>query len=898
MNRTFEELVALAESPETSHGEISRDECLLATRQYAAINREAIRREHASGASGSNIVHLLSDTADEVVRGIFHFAFASLGMHRTMQSRVALCALGGYGRGELSPYSDLDICLLYEGPLDEHIRALNSFLIPFFWDSGFVVGYSIHSIHEANELASEDILTFTRFLESRLIAGESTVFARLKLHIRELQSGPLAEKFVEQKVRDRYETLNPELQDLYAPEPNIKENAGGLRDFHTALWLLMMSYGINTLDEAVAQNVITQDEHLTFIDALDLLWRIRNEMHFHAGRAEDRLTYANQSHLAGAFGYLPGPSVRRFMQDYYTAAGKLRRFMRVTARACSLSHKLNLPDAGMPIAQDYVIENGELYVGAGDSQWFHHNPTRLMEVFWICARQNVPLSHSVERMVSASLDLVNDAFRENDVVRRFFLAMCNHPLRAGHSLRQAASLGLLGRYIPEFAKVDSVIRYADFHSYPVGEHTLRAIESLANLENVPGAVGRCLREALENLSDPYILVLAILFHDLGKVHGDIHIQESVKLARQICERIGIDEGDTERIAFLVQHHILMTTISQYRDIDDEDIVESFANTMQNEYRLRALFLLSYADLSAVAPGVWNEWKGALLLQLYLRTVKRLLGRAETSGEEYWKSPKADEVREATAPELRLKIEDHLRGMGQRYFVAFQPEQIAQHLECIAEAEKTGLAIRCTTNTVTQKSEVVICTRDRHALFSMIAGCFSSQLIDISGAALFTRQDGWVVDWFTVADARHLRPLTGAMLHKVEQVLVGVLIRDEDVQEHVDRGMRRLFALLQPRLPVPTRVIFDNDSSKHHTIVDIETGDRTGLLYDITRAMSELGLDISTARIVTDVHRVRDSFYVTKDRCKVEDEETLAAIRDALHNAIHPRAVAETKGGRV
>lgn len=898
MNRPFEELVALAESPDATRGALTRDECLLATREYAATQRAALREEHEEGGSGSNIVHRLSEVADEVVRGIYHFALASLGLHRAVQSRIALCALGGYGRGELSPFSDLDISLLYEGQLDEPIRALNGFLIPFFWDSGFVVGYSIHSIHEANELATDDILTFTRFLESRHLAGDSMVFARLKLHIRELQSGPLAERFIEQKVRDRYETLNDEHQDLFAPEPNIKENAGGLRDFHTALWLLMMSYGINTLDEAVAQGVITQDEHLSLVDAIDLMWRIRNELHFHAGRADDRLTYTNQLHVAEAFGYMPGPSVRRFMQDYYTAAGKLRRFMRLAARTSSPNTNIYLPDSGMPIAQDYVTENGELYVGVGDPQWFLHSPTRLMEVFWVCARHRVPLSHSVERQITSSLDLINEAFRESDVVRRFFLAICNHPLRAGQSLRQAASLGVLGRYIPEFEDVDNVIRYADFHSYPVGEHTLRAIEALANLDNVPGAVGRCLREALENLSDPYILVLAILFHDLGKVQGDVHVEESVKLTRQICERIGIDEGDTERIAFLVQHHILMTTISQYRDIDDEHIVESFANTMQNEYRLRALFLLSYADLSAVAPGVWNEWKGALLLQLYLRTVKRLLGRAETSGEEYWSSPKADEVREAAAPELKPRVAEHLQYLSQRYFVAFQAEQIAEHLACIAEAEQRGVAMRCVENPVTHKSEVVICTRDRHALFSMIAGCFSSQLIDISGAALFTRDDGWVIDWFSVSDARTLRPLTPAMQHKLEQILRAVLIEGEDVQDHVDRGMRRLFALLQPRSAVKTSVTFDNDSSKYHTVMDIETGDRTGLLYDITRVMSELGLDISTARVVTDVQRVRDSFYITKDGCKVVDEETLAAILEAMHHAIHPRAVAETKGGRV
>jgi len=897
VSKTFAELVALSTSLEFDPGNLSRDECLLATRKFAAEGRGHLRRLHADGASGGNIVHLMSDLADEVVRGIYNFALASMGLRRAVQSRVAICALGGYGRGELSPYSDLDICLLYEGPLDENIRALNSYLIPFFWDSGFMVGYSIHSIQEANELASDDILAFTRFLESRHIAGESTVFARLKLHIRELQSGPLAARFIEQKLRDRYNTPS-EYLDLYAPEPNVKENAGGLRDFHTALWLLMMSYGITTLDEAVAQGVITQDEYLNFVDGLDLMWRTRNEIHFHAGKPEDRLTHANQRHIAEAFGYLPGPSVRRFMQDYYSAAGKLRRFMRTVARVCSASNTLNLPDTGIPIAHDYVVENGELYVGANDSQWFYHNPTRLMEVFWVSSRQRVPLSHRVERMVANSLGLINDAFRESDVVRRFFLAICNHPTRAAFALRQAASLGVLGKYIPEFDEVNNIIRYSDFHSYPVGEHTLRAIEALGALEEVPGAVGRCLREALENLSDPYVLVLAILFHDLGKVQGDVHVEESVRITRNICARMGIESGDTDRIVCLVEHHILMTTISQYRDIDDEDIVEAFAKTIQNEYRLRALFVLSYADLSAVAPGVWNEWKGALLLQLYLRTVKRMLGRAETSGEEYWKSAKADEVRNVAPSPMRFMVNEHLEGLGQRYFVAFQPEQIVQHMECILRAEASGLAINCDVNPVTNKSEIVICTRDRHGLFSKIAGCFSSQLIDISGAALFTRPDGWVIDCFTVSDARHARPLTPSMAQRMEEVLRAVLINGEDVQDHVDRSLKRLFALLQPRVAVSTRIVFDNHSSRHHTIVDIETGDRTGLLYDITRIMSEIGLDISTARIVTDVHRVRDSFYVTRDGTKIQHEVALAEVREALHNAIHPRTAAETKGGKV
>lgn len=895
MNVSFDDLVLHARSGTGDSNGIARDDYLRATRAHAAEQRAAIRRRHDDAASGSDVVHMMAGAADAIVRGVYHFAANSLPAKRAVATRVALCALGGYGRAELSPYSDLDVCLVYDGALDEPVRAINSYVIPFLWDSGFAVGYSIHSVREAVDLAKDDMLAFTRFLEGRFLAGESTVYARLKLSIGALKSGELANRFIESKVRDRYEGLALEYRDLFASEPNVKENAGGLRDFHTALWLLMISHDVDTLDDAVGQGIITPDEHLDFVDGLDFIWRIRNELHFHCKKPEDRLTFALQSQVAKAFGFT---NSHHFMQSYYTAAGKLRRFLRIAARLCNYASMANLPDAGMPIAQEYAIENGELYVGAGDPKWFAHNPARLMEVFWLCARHLVPLSRPSEVLVAENLHLVNETFQANNIVRRFFTALCNRPLRAGHALRQAANCGLLGRYLPEFEAVHDVIRYEDFHSYPVGEHTLRAVEAIARIEDVEGAVGRCLQEALENLSDPYILILAILFHDLGKVEGDVHTEASVRITREICDRMGIPPEDEERIAFLVQNHTLMTNISQYRDIDDEDIVRGFAETMKTESRLRALFLISYADLSAVGPGVWNDWKGALLLQLYLRAVKHLLGRAGTVGETFWISPKAAQVRSVARDDLKPEVERHLQGLGQRYFIAFEAKQIAEHLECVDEARRTGLSVRCIPNESIAMSDVVICTLDRHGLFAQIAGCFSSLLIDINNAALFTREDGIVVDCFTVADARQMRPLTAAQGVKVAQVLKAVLLDGEDVQSHVDKARRRLFALLQPRIPIRTRIEFDNDSSRGHTIVDIETGDRTGLLYDITRVMSELGLDISTARIVTDARRVRDSFYVTQNQQKIEDTEVLASVRDGIHHAIHPRAVADTKGEHV
>jgi [protein-PII] uridylyltransferase len=494
-----------------------------------------------------------------------------------------------------------------------------------------------------------------------------------------------------------------------------------------------------------------------------------------------------------------------------------------------------------------------------------------MEVFWGCARHRTELSRSTAQRITGCLNLITDTFRTSNIVRHFFMAICSRPMEAGFALRQMANAGVLAKYIPEFGDIQGIIRYADFHHFPVDEHTLRAIEALAALREAPGPVAACLHNALEHMSDPHILVMATLCHDLGKSEGETHVEGGVRLTELLCRRIGMSEEDTELIAFLVQNHMVMTHISQYRDLDDLDMVREFARTIRTENRLRALFLLTYADLAAVGPNVWNDWKGALLMKLYLRTEMILLGRSETEEDDFWKSEKVNEVKRLVPGPLAEKVEDHVRGLGYRYLVAFTPRHIAMHLECVEQARQDGLALHCTVHQETGMSEVTVSTQDRLGLFSLLAGGFASQLVDINGAALFTRPDGFVVDCFVVCDATQRRPLTDRQSASIERVLRSVILEGRDIQEFVDESRRRLFALLQPRIPVPTLIEFDNDTSRSHTVVDIETGDRTGLLYDITRAMAGLGLDIANARITTDARRVRDAFYVSLGMMKIVDE---------------------------
>ena len=494
-----------------------------------------------------------------------------------------------------------------------------------------------------------------------------------------------------------------------------------------------------------------------------------------------------------------------------------------------------------------------------------------------------------------NLWLVDGAFQSNYVVRRYFLAICNRPRDAGFALRQMAEAGLLGAYMPEFADVGGVLRYENFHSYPVDEHSLRAVEALGEIGNMTGRVANLLQETLEHVRTPHILVLAVLMHDLGKAEGEIHVEAGVTIAGAISERMGLQEDDAEQIAFLVRHHMLMNNIAMYRDADDLEIVRDFAEQLRDAERLRHLLLVSYADLKAVGPTVWNDWKGALLLKLYLRAERVLLGRGNVTDEDYWTLPKALKAAELAPEGLRESMASHVREMGERYFAAFTPEDMVTHAECLEEARRNGAAMRYTQRPDQGVTEVVVCTPDHQGLFAQITGSFAAQLLDVKRAELFTTPDGYSVDCFTVNDAMNQRPPTRAQCADFEKILRSVLLDGVDIREIVEQSRRKLFALLQPRVPVRTRIEFDNNASRTDTVIDVLTGDRTGLLYDIAGYFSAMGVDLYSARIVTDARHARDAFYVRQDDGKIEDEEAQAALRKGLLKVIERESEANTKG---
>ncbi len=890
------ELVSLAQKDPFMVRSISHSDMLQAARAFLRHERNRAAELHESGAAGATVVRHLTEATDTLVRGLTQLGLALTPTRNQGLQRAAVCAVGGYGRGELSPCSDLDLCLIHEEPLEHSLPTLSEFLVPILFDCGLTVGFGVYHLQEAIALCSSDIKVFTSYVTARLLMGDTTTFARWRLSLGELRlarRNALLTRLRRSGANGEGTETSPDnARDLFDPQPDLKESPGGLRDYHAILWLLYVLEGTAQPEGLTTFGYLSQDEYVELWEGIDFLWRLRNDLHFASGRPENRLTFPRQREVARRLGYGEEPrAVERLMQDYYAAARRIRHaFLRVVRRG-DAQEELALDQAPAQTPSPFIQREGALTLAVQDDRWFAENPARLMEAFWESARCGVPLTHSLVQRISTQIPgCVNDTFRENDLVRRYFLGIASRPLRAGKVFRQMAECGLLSAYLPEFQKIVGMVRYADFHSFPVDEHTLRAIEALAEIPSLTGSVGRILQRVLETLHAPHHLTLALLFHDLGKCSGEEHVEAGVRLVEQIAQRIGLSEEDTAAIKFLVQHHMVMITLAMYRDTDDPDVIRHFAELLKQEERLRALLLHSYADLSAVAPGVWTEWKGSLLTRLYLRTERFMTGRTLPMDDGVWLTQKIEAVKRIFPEPLPDAMLDTLHGFGERYFMTFTPRQIARHLEGLAEASTRGLTVFWTDDPDLNVSEVTLSTRDRHGLFYRIAGAFAACLVDVRGANLFTSRDGWVLDVFTVVDAHSRSRVHPGQRESVQKILRAVLLENEEIDSYVTRARSRLFALEKPVLPIPTRIAFDNQLSRTDTIMDVETGDRTGLLYDIARTLSDLGVDITSAYIVTDRRQVRDAFYLQRQGRKIEDPEALEEIRHALYQVLTTHAL--------
>jgi [protein-PII] uridylyltransferase len=860
-------------------------------RAVLAEGLDSLKAMHAEGASGQDSVRAHARFVDDLVRTLTRLIIDDARAAGSAPTPYVVVALGGYGRGELHPSSDIDLMVVYDGALSPFVQRLMQELLYTLWDLGLQVGHSLRSLEDCVAMARTDFPSRTSMQEARLIAGDRPLFTRFGRILRDNVYRQDFGEFLAMTLAEREQRYRKFGASPYIGEPNVKESAGGLRDMHTAMWLGAAKFGARTLRELADRGLITPREQAGADEALTYLWRVRNELHFFSGHKNDVLTRDLQPRIAKNLGYEnEGDTlgVERFMRDYYLHARAIHRISRRLIARCqeTLSRRGSAErrQRQQALADGLVFFDGRLHLADRDAGPLRTDPVRIMKVFWHLHRLGCELSLDLERAIEDSLDVVDAAFRASPAVRDLFLDICRSWGRVVFTLSEMHELGLLGRYLPEFGALTCLVQYDVYHKFSADQHSLLAVEHLEALAPGQSAESEGAAQVFQEVEKPGLLMLGMLLHDIGKAKGHGHVAKGIPLIRELTRRIGLDPADADRVEFLVAHHLTMSHIAQRRDIDDPKTIADFAATAAEPERLRMLYLLTYADMRAVGPGVLTGWQAAILHDLYLRTLARLTGGREDKPN---RTQLAERLRQVVGDEVGLQVvKGHLAMVSDRYVTTTGVQRMAEHLRLIARLDAAPVATELFHHPDLGSSDLVVVTRDVPGLFALIAGTLAAHGVNIISAQIATRADGIAIDTFQVNDPTGEAVTSAAQWNRVLDALRAVLVREQTVEallERRQRGRASTDGFARPKISV------DNRLSDDHTVIEVKCPDRLGLLYLITRTLSAQGLDIASARIATEIDQALDTFYVhDREGRKLEEPEGTEHLRAALEAALMQR----------
>jgi len=858
-------------------------------RQALAEGFDSLKVRHAEGASGQESVRAHARLIDDVVLALTRLLAADGARAGLVPTPLAVMALGGYGRGELNLQSDVDLMVIYEGELSPYVQRAMQELLYTLWDLGLQVGHSLRSLDDCVAMARTDFSSRTSMQEARFLAGDRRLFARFQRVLRENVYRRDFGKFLETTLTERDQRYRKFGASPYIGEPNVKESAGGLRDMHTAMWLGAAKFGARTLRELADKGLITPREQAAADAALTFLWRVRNELHFFSGHKNDVLGRDLQPRIAKNLGYENDETslgVERFMHDYYLHARVIHRVSRRLIARCqeTLSRRGSAErrQRQQALADGLVFFDGALHLADRDPRRLREDATRLMKVFWHLHRLGCELSLDLERAVEDALHLVDDGFRRSPLVRDLFLDVCRNWGRVAQTFSEMHEIGLLGRYLPEFGALTCLVQYDVYHRFSADQHSLFAVEHLEALAPGQSAESEGAALVFNEVEKPELLMLGMLLHDIGKAQGHGHVAKGIPLVRALTARMGLDPADAGAVEFLVAHHLTMSHVAQRRDIDDPKTVADFAATAGDPQRLRMLYLLTYADMRAVGPGVLTPWQARILHELYARALARLTGGRVARPN---RTQLVGRLHAAVGEDLELQaVKAHLAMVTDRYLASTSVQRMAEHLRMLRRLEGASVVTELFHHPDLGSSDLVVVTRDVPGLFALIAGTLAAHGVNIISAQIHTRADGIAIDTFQVNDPLGETLTSKARWTRLLDALRVVLTGEERVETLLER--RRAAGRAPASAAGPPKITLDNQLSDAATVLEVKCPDRLGLLYLITRTLSALGLDIASARIATEIDQAFDTFYVhDRQGRKLEDPETLARVREALAEAL-------------
>jgi [protein-PII] uridylyltransferase len=856
-----------------------------------------------SGAGGIETATLLSGVTDQVICALYDFTTVHVFRARnpTEGERMALMAVGGYGRGALAPFSDIDLLFLRPYKPTAHTESVIEYMLYALWDLGFKVGHASRTVEECLKLSQEDFTIRTSLLEARRLTGDERLAEELWTRFREEVVRGTATEFVAAKLKERDDRHNRAGASRYLVEPNVKEGKGALRDLHTLFWIAQYVHPPKDHTGQIKNGVVQLDmfdkrEVRLFIQAFDFLWAVRCHLHFITGRPEERLSFDLQPELARRMGYGDrgdAPAVERFMRRYFLIAKEVGALTRAFSAKLEAEQAKVQPQGlsrllaprrapRKPLdAPGFYEDGGRLNVDG--IEVFQQDPVNLLRLFVIADRRGLDLHPDAFTAVTRSLNLITPKARRDPMAAQTFLDILARGKHTYSVLTLMNDSGLLGRYLPEFGRVVAQMQFNMYHSYTVDEHTLRAVGVMADI--AAGKLGQDHPLAVATfplIADKEALFLAMILHDTGKGGAGGQEKAGARSARSACERMGLDHDRVESIAWLVEHHLVMSDFAQKRDVNDPRTVAAFANIVQNPERLRQLLVLTVCDIRAVGPGVWNGWKGQLMRELFGSTESLFRGGRGAEPGAFFRRKLhqiAAEAREklvAATPSAATWA----ASMEDAYFTSFSLDDQILHADLIARG---GAAAAARLKPEYNATEVAVTAKDRRGLFADMATALSAMGANVVGAKVYTSKTGQALDVFHVQDGagaafgcdspRLIERLTAGLEAAGRGEPSGV-----EPSRPVDFGRAAAFSI------VPA-VAIDNDTGEDATVVEASGRDRPGLLAALAQTLADAGLSIQSAHIDNYGERAVDAFYVHDGEGKLADGRRANALKGALLKAL-------------
>ncbi len=888
-------------------------------KNFLKVETHRLKILHRAGGSGLEVCQARSVILDVSLRYILEAVTHLLQPTPTKVPALALVAIGGYGRGELNPHSDIDIMFLHEGDLVSRgkvhptLTAVTDGLLYTLWDIGLKVGHSVRSIDDCVKVANSDMQSKTSLIEARLITGSQTLFDKFeKVVLSKCVSGHEGE-YITARVQDQAARRAKFGNSAFMQEPNIKNGCGGLRDYQNLIWMAFFKYRTRSLSELQEKEMISASERKQLEAAYDFLLRVRNEVHYFVGRPVDILGKSIQPSIAHNLGYRDRSASKRieqFMRDFYTHTRNIDLITRtVEQRLALLPNQRFLPSfrrmlqtqtqkMRQQIIDGFKVLDGEIH--PLNQHVFRDRPKRLMRVFLYAQQRGLKLHPDLTQLIRSQLPLVNNSFLRDTHVRETFLEILDQRGAVAPILRAMHEVGFLGKFLPEFGRLTCLVQHEFYHQYTADEHTLVCIEKLDQVWNAKTPPFETYAEIFRTVERPFVLYLALLLHDSGKAaRSGKHEELGSQLALRVAGRLGLDGATAHTLSLVIEHHLTMAQVSQRRDLEDATVIQNFARQIQTVENLTLLTLHTFADSMGTSDQLWNGFKDSLLWTLFHRTRELLAGGTEFfRAEEKQRELLADEVQRLMPPSFSYdEVQAHFANLPTRYFQINNAQEILTDLTQahrfmhfqLSESEQALSPVVSWHNEPDRGYTTVhVCTWDRAGLFSKITGSLTSAGLNILSAEIITRGDGIILDTFFVTDAK-----TGLLARREEreafETVLNKILNGEEIDltaliaQQKTVGLGNIFEGER----ITTVIDFDNQTSETRTIIQVETEDRLGLLYAISRVLNDLELDIYVAKISTEKGAAIDTFYVAEsDGSKITSPERQKQIEKKLRTAIH------------